>query len=1014
MRIKDLLFSLLFLGLCAFPDADVSAQSRTAKELKPVCDSLAVLLKERTGVDNKLILKNVTHRGSALDFYFDISLSDYPWRTEDIAWFRKALRGMLPQKYCKYSIDRIYTNLLSYDVLGCPPLNNSGSPGKSKQRVPAPSESKPLVRPLDGQNFSKGLSGRHIAVWHSHGRYYNLCEDRWKWQRPFLFHTCEDLFTQSLVLPFLIPMLENAGAVVLTPRERDIQTNEVIVDNDAMHTSRTKGSLESTGIWDNVSGGFADTSEVYLDGQNPFTSGTYLKAPSVGKQQNAGIVWRPEIPERGSYAVYVSYKSLSNSTESARYTVRHAGGASTFSVNQKMGGGMWVYLGTFVFDKGNSGCVELSNATSSGEHGTVVTADAVRFGGGMGNIARGTSDSTAAVSGLPRYCEGARYNLQWSGFDRKLYSPFECGNDYKDDYSCRGDWVAYLSGGSRIDPKHPGKGIPFDLALGLHSDAGTTPNDSIVGTLAIYTYKSEGRSELPSKESRLTNREFADMVQSQFVHDIRENFDTLWTRRQIWNRAYRESRTPSCPSMLLEMLSHQNFADMKHGLNPEFRFSASRAIYKGMLKYLSNRYGCNYAVQPLPVDNLGVSFGHSSTAVLQWKPVEDRLEPTASPKGYIVYTRIDDGAFDTGRILTPKDIRKLDGGTLSCSFPIEEGHIYSFKVVAFNDGGRSFPSETVCIALPKECSERKVLIVNNFYRVSAPVDFDTPLYSGFDNYTDSGVPYIQDIAFTGVMHQFHRESPYCNDDNAGFGSSFRDYACTKVAGNSFDNIFTHGRALLDAGYAFYSCSNETFIADSLFSEAAWTVDLICGKQLTSVVCGNSRYTVFPAELRSRLTSYALGGGNIITSGAYIATDIYEPVFATAVSAESRQASINFASDILGYKHCGTHASRSGRLMSVRNLPLLRPGINARLSGDAGFPTAPNPDIYCVENPNGLIPASASARTFLRYADTEISAAVHYSAKTHKAVSFGFPLETLVSPSDLSALLSASLDFISGK
>ena len=40
--------------------------------------------------------------------------------------------------------------------------------------------------------------------------------------------------------------------------------------------------------------------------------------------------------------------------------------------------------------------------------------------------------------------------------------------------------------------KKPGKGIPVDLSLGFHSDAGITPNDSIVGTLAIYTLRSEG------------------------------------------------------------------------------------------------------------------------------------------------------------------------------------------------------------------------------------------------------------------------------------------------------------------------------------------------------------------------------------------------------------------------------------------------------------------------------------------------------------------------------------------
>lgn len=39
----------------------------------------------------------------------------------------------------------------------------------------------------------------------------------------------------------------------------------------------------------------------------------------------------------------------------------------------------------------------------------VVCADAVRFGGGMGNIERG-----GETSGMPRYLEGARYSAQWA------------------------------------------------------------------------------------------------------------------------------------------------------------------------------------------------------------------------------------------------------------------------------------------------------------------------------------------------------------------------------------------------------------------------------------------------------------------------------------------------------------------------------------------------------------------------------------------------------------------------
>jgi len=74
------------------------------------------------------------------------------------------------------------------------------------------------------------------GLWQSHGFYYEPKLTRWEWQRARIFQTVEDLYTQSYVLPFLVPMLENAGANVLMPRERDSQIAEVIVDNDGCLT----------------------------------------------------------------------------------------------------------------------------------------------------------------------------------------------------------------------------------------------------------------------------------------------------------------------------------------------------------------------------------------------------------------------------------------------------------------------------------------------------------------------------------------------------------------------------------------------------------------------------------------------------------------------------------------------------------------------------------------------------------------------------------------------------------
>ena len=77
-----------------------------------------------------------------------------------------------------------------------------------------------------------GLAGRHIAMWQSHGYYFEPKLNRWEWQRARIFQIVEDLYTQSYVLPYLVPMLERAGAYVLLPRERDTQEVEVIADND--------------------------------------------------------------------------------------------------------------------------------------------------------------------------------------------------------------------------------------------------------------------------------------------------------------------------------------------------------------------------------------------------------------------------------------------------------------------------------------------------------------------------------------------------------------------------------------------------------------------------------------------------------------------------------------------------------------------------------------------------------------------------------------------------------------
>ena len=1015
--------------------ASTYAQSEIVTDFKPACDSLAVLLQERTSVHGTLELKTVMRRGSSLDFYFTESLGDFPWKSGDPRWFKKALGGLFPDKYSRYKVGEIYSRRVDLDNLVTSRVGTDGRPSDFRHSLKKPQSSPSIVTALDAKNYSKGLDNRHIALWQSHGRYFESGAEQWIWQRPCLFQTCEDMFTQSFVLPFLVPMLENAGAYVMLPRERDTQVNEVVVDNDStwvvapvIDVAGWEGAVRGTGLysekgsWKNAGTGFADPKETYSDLDNPFTMGTVRSIECIPYGKKAGHAsarWTPQIPSRGRYAVYVSYKSLPNSCTSACYSVHHLGGVSTFAVNQKIGGGTWIYLGTFEFAEGSQGYVTLDNRTPERwKHnpGSVVTADAVRFGGGMGNMARGEVRDSAGVviaepyvSGLPRSAEAARYWLQWAGADTTVWHQNEGRSDYRDDFMSRGDWVAWMSKGSRVNPsREGGMGIPFDLSFGFHSDAGVTPNDSLIGTLAIYTLKSERKQKLPSGEDRMTSREFASLVQDQIVQDLRSSYDTLWSQRSIWDRGYRESRTPSCPSMLLELLSHQNFADMKYGLDPSFRFAVSRAIYKGMLKYMSNRYGYEYAVQPLPVGSMSVAFhsGGSNKAVISWKPVEDPSEPTADAEGYMLYTRTDDGGFDCGRDL--KGAGKHADGRLYHEVDIKPGHIYSFRIAAYNDGGVGFPSETVSIGIPAGASLKEtVLVVNNFDRVSAPVFFDTPTYAGFDNSRDSGVPYCSDIAYIGQMHEFRRDREWVSNDNSGFGASYRDHAGKSVAGNTFDYAYVHGKALMKAGHPFFSCSNEAFCSDSSLRSSAWAADLICGKQVTTSVGSGmqQKYAVFSPAMQVALSDFASDGGNILVSGSYIGTDLSDSIFPVQKDSLLAVQSVKFAADVLGYRWSAGQASRRAEVKAVRNSY----ADFGELSG-AGFHNQINPECYCVESPDGMTPSSSAGQALLRYADTGITAGVGFQGKSHKAACFGFPIETLRDENDIDSIIRITLEF----
>ena len=940
-------------------------------------------------------IDSVAVNGKNLQLFANMNWADFPFREDNVAEIYQGVTNILPAEFKGYKLE-IRTNNRTIEELVPQSLRSKKD---KKAKVFNPKETKPLVSNISAPYIpTNGLYNRHIAMWQSHGWYFEPKLDRWEWQRARIFQTVEDLYTQSYVLPFLVPMLENAGANVLMPRERDLNTAEIVIDNDGV----LKGNstyVEKTGDkkWMQGNGtGFAHLRNYYKDFENPFKEGTYRAVETIKKGTETTVEWIPEIPATGQYGVYVSYQTLPNSADDALYTVYHKGGETQFKVNQQMGGGTWIYLGTFGFDAGKSNAYKVVLSNRSAKAGKVITADAVKIGGGVGNVARGESNET---SGYPRFCEGSRYWLQWAGIPDYVYSDSKGKNDYTDDYKSRGIWVNYLAGGSEVNPNEEGLNIPVNMSFAFHTDAGTTLNDSIIGTLGIYCTNSDNE-EFANGSSRYLSHDLTDLIQSNIVNDIRTLHEPNWSRRGMWNKSYYEARVPRVPAMLLELLSHQNFADMRYGLDPRFRFTVSRAVYKGMLQFLCSQYNMDYVVQPLPVDHLALQFTGNNEVELTWQPVEDPLEPTAKAEKYIVYTRIGDGDFDNGILVEGTNYRTT----------ISSGTIHSYKVVAVNKGGLSFPSEILSVGQPFQ-SKGTVMVVNGFDRISAPADFVAPApgdtqFAGFLDELDHGVPYLKDISYIGKMKEFRRAIPWMDDDASGYGDSYADYETKVIAGNTFDYPAIHGAAILKAGYAFVSCSDEAVENGRVSLNDYQTVDLILGKECQTKMGRGGitplQYKTFSQPMQEAITAYCNQGGNIIVSGAFVGTDLWDNRLATPEEADKK-----FATDVLKYKWRVGQAALKGKVKSVASpFPML--------TGNYTYHNELNEESYVVEAPDAIEPASKDAYTVMRYSENNLSAGVAYQGD-YKTYIMGFPFETIRTEAERETLMKAILTFFnSGK
>jgi len=100
--------------------------------------------------------------------------------------------------------------------------------------------------------------------------------------------------------------------------------------------------------------------------------GANYRAARSGIDETA--TWTPNLPQVGTYEVFVRYTAHPLRATNATYVVTHDGGTSTIVIDQTTRGGVWVSLGSFAFNT-VAASVQLRTLGAN----SFIVADAVRF-----------------------------------------------------------------------------------------------------------------------------------------------------------------------------------------------------------------------------------------------------------------------------------------------------------------------------------------------------------------------------------------------------------------------------------------------------------------------------------------------------------------------------------------------------------------------------------------------------------------------------------------------------------
>ena len=464
-------------------------------------------------------------------------------------------------------------------------------------------------------------------------------------------------------------------------------------------------------------------------------------------------------------------------------------------------------------------------------------------------------------------------------------------------------------------------------------------------------------------------------------------------KRYLWDRNYSETRLPEVPSAIIEMLSHQSFPDMRIAQDPMGKFTIARSIYKTILRFVSSNHDEPYVVQPLAPNHFSVEVDELGYASLTWNAQLDKTEPTAKPTSYIVYQAEGKGGFDNGTMVRSNIY----------NVKLEPGKLYNFRVAAVNQGGESFPSETLS-ALYNPTATNKILIVNNFHRLASPQVVDNDSIQGFDFDQDPGVSYGLTAGWSGKQKVFdiHRMGI---ESSSGLGYSGNEMIGQFVAGNDFNHTVEHAQAIASGNkYSIASCSSEAILSGRVKMTDYQAVDLINGLERYDGYT-HQYYKTFTPAMQKRIKYYALNGGKLLVSGSYNGSDMQDEEEKSFMGAILK---VNYEPS--GTKFIVQDINPEDSTITERDSIVTTSPTVSGLGKEFSYYNSLNAKHYAATHPEILKPIGSTAFCAMRYL-TGTSAAVAYRSTSYRTFTMGFPLECISDEKTRYSIMQGILKFL---